>query len=63
MSARVHRCPCGMRTTEPYLINGELVCGLCAEETLPKPLRRKQRDEERQYREHIRHDHQMRRWN
>ncbi len=29
-------CSCGLRTTEPYLINGEKLCAVCAEQVAPR---------------------------
>lgn len=61
--SKVHLCSCGARTTEPYMVNGVLMCGMCAEEAFPQAMRRRVREQERQYIDHAKHDHQMRRWN
>lgn len=29
-------CSCGLRTTEPYLVNGEKLCAVCAEKVAPR---------------------------
>jgi len=33
--ARPFACSCGRLTREPYLVNGQLMCVLCAEQVAP----------------------------
>lgn len=39
--AKVYTCDCGMKTTEPYLIAGRLLCTMCAEEENPHIVNRR----------------------
>lgn len=39
--SKVYTCSCGMRTTEPFLINGVLLCTLCAESEKPSLVNRR----------------------
>jgi hypothetical protein len=32
----VFTCSCGMKTTSPFLINGEKLCTMCAESVAPR---------------------------
>jgi hypothetical protein len=38
--AQPFRCDCGMRTNQPYLINGEKLCVVCAEQIAPRLVSR-----------------------
>lgn len=29
-------CSCGIKTREPFLVNGELVCVICADKSAPR---------------------------
>lgn len=39
--AKVFSCECGQRTTEPFMVNGRLMCTLCAEEFSPHLVSRR----------------------
>jgi len=36
MAKLIFKCDCGRRTTEPFLINGQKFCTVCAEDLAPK---------------------------
>lgn len=42
-------CECGRKTTEPFLINGERYCTVCAEDINPQLVMRRERSNLRKY--------------
>jgi hypothetical protein len=34
--AAPYQCECGLRTRAPFMINGELMCAVCAEKVAPR---------------------------
>jgi hypothetical protein len=38
-------CGCGMRTTAPFMVDGRLLCTVCAEELYPRLVSQRAREE------------------
>lgn len=52
---KVYQCRCGMRTTDPFVIDGEHLCAICAEEVNPRIVNQRARENYSKYTKPERH--------